>query len=134
MIVFGLICSLLIVLALAFILPPLRYPDRIAPARTAIEANMAVYQGQLAEMESDLRHQIMTTERFVRDREELEERLIVDLRNESRASRKEGPALDSDMLIYGLAVGVPLTAVLLYLALGTSPSLHQTGFWLGKVV
>jgi len=127
MIVFGLICSLLIVLALAFILPPLRHPDRIAAASTAIEANVAVYRGQLAEIESDLRHRIITKEQFARDREELEERLIVDLHNESRASGKEGPALGPDVLIYGLAVGVPLTAVLLYLALGTPPSL-------GKVV
>ena len=119
MILFGLICSLLIVLALAFILPPLRHPDRIAPARTAIEANVVVYRGQLAEIESDRRHRLITKEQFVQDREELEERLIVDLPKESRASRKAGPALGSDLLIYGLAVGVPLTAVLLYLALGT---------------
>jgi cytochrome c-type biogenesis protein CcmH len=117
-IVFGVICLLLIALALASILPPLRHPDRIVPARTAAEANVAVYRGQLAEMESDLRHRIITNEQFVRDREELEERLIVDLPKESRATRKQGPALGSDILIYGLAVLVPLSALLLYLALG----------------
>jgi len=125
-IVFGVICSLLIVLALASILPPLRHPDRVAAASTTTEANVAVYQGQLAEMESDLRHRIITNEQFVRDREELETRLIVDLPKESRASRKERPTLGSDILIYGLAVGVPLTAILLYLALGTPPSLLQS--------
>lgn len=126
MIVFGVICSLLIVLALASILPPLRHPDRIAATSTRTEANVAVYRGQLAEIESDLRHRIITTEQFVLDREELEKRLIVDVPKESHASRKERPALGSDMLIYGLAVGVPLTAILLYLALGTTPSLLQS--------
>lgn len=125
MIVFPVICALLIALALASILPPLRHPDRIATTSTTTEANVAVYRGELAEMESDLRHRIMTNEQFVLDREELEKRLIVDLPKESRASRKEGPAPGSDILIYGLAVGVPLTAILLYLALGTPLSLLQ---------
>jgi cytochrome c-type biogenesis protein CcmH len=90
-IVFPVICALLIVLALAFILPPLRHPDRIAAASTTTEANVAVYRRQLAEMESDLRHRIITNEQFLRDREELEQRLIVDLPKDSRASRKERP-------------------------------------------
>ena len=126
MIVFSVICALLIVLALASILPPLRHPDRIAAASTTTEANVAVYRGQLAEMESDRRHRIITNEEFVLDREELEKRLIVDLHKASHASRKERLALGSDMLIYGLAVGVPVTAILLYLALGTSLSLLQS--------
>jgi cytochrome c-type biogenesis protein CcmH len=125
-IVFSLICALMIVLALAFILPPLRHPDRIATTSTTTEANVAVYRGELAEMESDVRHRIMTNEEFVLDREELEQRLIVDLPKESRASRKERPALGSNVLIYWLAVGVPLTAILLYLALGTPPSVLQS--------
>jgi cytochrome c-type biogenesis protein CcmH len=125
-IVFSVICALLIVLALASILPPLRRPDRIAIGSTTIEANVAVYRGELAEMESDLHHRIMTNEQFVLDREELEKRLIVDLPKESRASRQERPALGSEMLIYGLAVGVPLTAILLYLAIGAPLSLLQS--------
>jgi cytochrome c-type biogenesis protein CcmH len=124
-IAFGVICSLLIVLALAFILPPLRHPHRIAATSTT-EANVAVYRGQLAELESDLRDRIITNEQFDGDREELETRMIVDLPEESRASRKARRAHGSDMLIYALAVGVPLTAVLLYLALGTPPSLLRS--------
>jgi len=123
--VFGVICSLLILLALAFLLPPLRHPDRIAAAGTTADANVAVYRGHLAEMESDLRHRTITNEQFVRDRGELEERLIMDLRKQSRASKKERPA-GTDILIYGLAVGLPLTALLLYLALGTPPGFTPT--------
>ena len=126
MIVFSVICALLIVLALASVLPPLRHPDRISTTRTMTETNVAVYRGELAEMESNLCDRIMTNEQFILDREELEKRLIVDLPKESRASRKERPALGSDMLIYGLAVGVPLTAILLYLVLGTPLSLLQS--------
>lgn len=121
MILFSVICGLLIVLALAFILPPLRHPDRIAAASTTTEANVAIYRRQLSEMESDLRDGTITNEQFVRDREELEQRLIVDLPKDSRASRKEQSAFSSAMLVYVLAVGLPVTAILLYLALGTPP-------------
>ncbi len=123
MIVFSVLCALLIVLALASVLRPLRHPNRIATTRTMTEANVSVYRGELAEMESDLCDRIMTNKQFVRDREELEKRLIVDLVRPSRASRKEKSALGSGILICGLAVGVPLAAILLYLALGTPLSL-----------
>ena len=122
MILFSVICALLTLLALAFVLPPLRHPDRVPAASTIAEANLAVFRRQLAEMESDLRDRTITNEQFLSDREELEQRVIVELPKESRAIRQERPAFGSKMLIYGLAVGLPLTAVLLYLTLGT-PSL-----------
>ena len=59
---------------------------------------------------------------FVRDRGELERRLIGDLSRASPARAKEGPVGSSGMLIAGLTLGLPVTAVLLYLALGTPPS------------
>ena len=122
MIGFSIICALLILLALAFLLPPLRHPERFTATSTIAEANMAVFRRQLSEMESDLRHRIIANEQFLSDREELERRVIAELPKESRAIRKERPASRSEILIYGLAVGLPLTAVLLYLTLGT-PSL-----------
>ena len=119
MIVFSVICALLILLALAFILPPLRHPGRLTPASTIAEAHVAVFRCQLAELESDLRDQIIANEQFLSEREELEQRVIAELPKESRAIREERPAFRSKMLMYGLVVGLPLTAVLLYLALGT---------------
>ena len=126
MILFTVLCALLIVSALACILAPLRHPDRIATTSTTTDANVAVYRSELAEMESDVRHRVMTNEQFVLDRDELEKRLCVDLPKEPRASGKDGRAFSSGMLIYVLAVGVPLTAILLYLALGTPLSLLQS--------
>lgn len=64
-------CGLLIVLALAFILAPLRHPDRIATTSTTADANVAVYLSELAEMESEVRDRVMTNEQFVLDRDEL---------------------------------------------------------------
>ena len=119
--VFAVICALLIVLALSFILPPLRDPDRIASASTATEANVAVFRRQLAEMESALRQQIITNDEFLQDRDELERRLIVELPNELQARRKQRPAAGQGLLAPALAVGVPLSAILLYLLLGAPP-------------
>jgi cytochrome c-type biogenesis protein CcmH len=128
-IVFATICALLMILALALVLPPLRHPDRIVAAGSATEANVAVYRRQLAEMQSDLRNRIITKEQLLRDREELEERLIADLPMASRAGRSgRPPNLDSGMIVYGLAVGLPAAAILLYLALGTPSALRYSGF------
>lgn len=120
---FAVICILLIVVALAFVLPPLRHPERIDAASSTAEANVAVYRCQLAEMESDHRHQIITNEQFLRDREELERRLIADLPDDSRAKRTARPESGSTLLVYALAIGLPVTAFLLYLVLGSPPSL-----------
>jgi cytochrome c-type biogenesis protein CcmH len=123
-IVFLATCALLVVLALAFILPPLRHPDRAAPAssESEAEANLAVYRRQLSELESELRDRMVTTEQFLQGREELEARLIDDLPKESRQAR-DGSGPGSSTLMYLLACGLPVVAVLLYLALGAPASL-----------
>jgi cytochrome c-type biogenesis protein CcmI len=122
--VFAVICALLIVLALAFILPPLRHPDRITSASTATEANVAVYRRQLAEVEAALRQQIITNDEFLQDREDLEQRLIGDLPNEIHARRNQKLVTGPGMLALALTVGAPLSAILLYLLLGAPPPLR----------
>jgi cytochrome c-type biogenesis protein CcmH len=122
-IVFSVICALLILVGLGFILPPLRHPNRLAAANTMAEANAAVYRRQLSEMESDLRDGLITSGQFQRDREELEERAVMDLPKESRAIRNEKRTVRSDVLVFCLAVGLPLAAILLYLGLGTPRSI-----------
>ncbi len=119
---FAVICALLILIALAFILAPLRHPDRTTVASTATEANVAVYRRLLAEMESALRQQIITNDEFLQDREELERRLIVDLPHEVHVRRNQRQLAGSGMLTAALAIGVPLSAIFLYLLLGTPPS------------
>jgi cytochrome c-type biogenesis protein CcmI len=121
--VFAVICALLIALALAFILPPLRHPDRKTSATTATEANVAVYRRLLAEMEAALRQQTITNDEFLQDREDLERRLMGDLANEVHVRRNQRPVTGSRMLASALAVGVPLSAILLYLMLGAPRSL-----------
>ena len=119
MIVFSLICALLILVGLGFILPPLRHPNRLTAVKTMAEANAAVYRRHITELESDLRHGLITSAQFERDREELEGRAAVDLPKESRAIRNEKRTVGSGVLVLCLATGLPLAAMILYFALGT---------------
>jgi cytochrome c-type biogenesis protein CcmH len=124
-IIFWVICALLVLVGLGFILPPLRHPDRLAAVNTMAEANVAVYRRQISEMESDLLHGLITSAQFQRDREELEERAVVDLPKESRVIRNAKRTVGSDMLVFCLATGLPLAAILLYLAVGTPGSILE---------
>jgi cytochrome c-type biogenesis protein CcmH len=123
MIVFLVICALLILVGLGFILPPLRHPNRLTAVKTMAEANAAVYRRQATELESDLRHGLITRAQFERDREELEGRAVADLPDESRAISDEKRTVESGMMVLCLAIGLPLAAMILYLALGTPPVL-----------
>jgi cytochrome c-type biogenesis protein CcmH len=125
MIVFSVVCALLILVGLGFILPPLRHPNRLAAVRTMAEANAGVYRRQIAELESELRHGLITSAQFERDREELEGRAVVDLPKEPRNVRSEKRTIGSGTLVLCLATGVPLAALVLYLALGTPGSILE---------
>jgi len=125
MIVFSVICALLILMGLGFILPPLRHPNRLRTVKTVAEANAAVYRRQVTELESDLRHGLITRAQFERDREELEARAVVDLPKESRAMRNEKRTAGSGTLVFCLATGLPMAAMILYLALGTPGSILE---------
>jgi len=60
---------------------------RIEAAYTPTEANLVIYRQQLAEMETDRRAGALTEDQFLGDRDELDERLIVDVPTPSRAVR-----------------------------------------------
>ncbi len=122
-IIFWIVCALLILVGLGFILPPLRHPDRLAAVKTMAEANAAVYRRQFAELESDLRHGLITRVQFERDREELEVRAVVDLPKKPRDFRNEKRTVGSGMVVLCLAIGVPVTAIIVYLVLGTPRSI-----------
>ena len=83
-----------------------------------------MYRRQLAELETDLRQQIITNEQFLQDREELERRLIADLPDDVRAVSKQKATAGPIRLAPVLAVAVPLLAIALYLLLA-APSVLQ---------
>jgi cytochrome c-type biogenesis protein CcmH len=121
MILFWVICALLVVIALAFILPPILEGTAKQNEETGAAANIEVYRDQISELEADMRNGIVAPEQFEQERDELERRLLEDV----SASKTESPRVQKQTaqasrgLVYALALGLPLAAVLLYLQIGT---------------
>src|ERR1700730_6830315 len=117
MIVFWLVCAVMILIALAFVLPPLLQRDEKDNAGEVKEANVAVYRDQLRELESDLHNEIVSQDQYDQDREEIERHLLQDLSQSPTGARQSKPAMTGRTLAYVLGLALPLIAVVFYLPL-----------------
>jgi cytochrome c-type biogenesis protein CcmH len=128
MITFWLVCGLFIVIALAFVLPPLLQRDpveKVDPAEVR-EANITVYRDQLSELETDLANGLVSEEQYQQDREEIERRLLEDVSSINKAGEKTTkPQADARNLAYAMAIAIPVLAVGLYLKIG-NPNARPT--------
>jgi len=120
MILFWLVCSVFVVIALAFLLPPLleRSGDvRAGSDRERREANIAIYRDQLSELENDLQNGIVSQQQFEQDRDEIERRLLEDVQL-VESTGKPAAVAKKRGVVYLLALGLPVVAVLFYLKVG----------------
>ena len=115
---FWVIAALLAAGALAFVLPPL-LGHRRAGGVTADETNVALYRDQLKELDADLAAGTLNTVRHEEARNEIERRLLEDVRT---AAVPAAPVSGRKTAI-AIGVAVPLAAILLYLAVGTPQGL-----------
>jgi cytochrome c-type biogenesis protein CcmH len=119
-ILFWVICTVLVVIALAFILPPLLQRSATTQAASDKErraANIDIYRDQLTELETDLHNGIVSKDQYQQDRDEIERRLLEDV----KLSESETTAtvdFRKRNVVYALAIGLPLVAVLFYLKVG----------------
>ena len=120
MILFWVICAGLLIIALAFVLPPLfqSSPEtqKGVTEQDRAEANIAVYRDQLLELKADLNNGIVSQEQFDQDSEEIEKRLLEDTtktENEVVSITEKGRGT-----AYALAVAIPLIAVVFYINIG----------------
>ena len=118
MILFWLICALFIVIALAFVLPPLFQTEETTEAAGQREANIAVYRDQISELDADVRNGLISKEQYQQEHDELERRLLEDVLKGGSALKKQGQRRITRSLIYGIGFAVPLAAVLIYLQVG----------------
>lgn len=133
MIIFWIICALMLAIALAFILPPLleatktgrEIPDEEVD-RSSREANVAIYRDQLAEMEADLRNGIVAPEQYEQDRDEVERRLLEDVKPANARSVTPKPQIGSRGLVYAIVLGLPLLSVVLYLRIGNTSAVSAS--------
>lgn len=120
MILFWVICALLIVIALAFVLPPAL--QRSKESKVTIDeerkqANIAVYRDQLSELEADLHNGIVGEEQYAQDRDEIERRLLEDTAS-TKSQKAAAVPLNARNTAYLLGIGLPLGAIVVYLSIG----------------
>jgi cytochrome c-type biogenesis protein CcmH len=120
-ILFWVICALLIVIALAFVLPPvLQRSDNaeIVSDEERKQANIAVYRDQLSELEADLRNGIIAEDQYAQDRDEIERRLLEDTTTTRSKKGTTTAPIDARSTAYLLGFGLPLVAIIFYLKVG----------------
>lgn len=119
MILFWVICALMVVVALAFVLPPaLQRSEDVATDDERKQANIAVYRDQLSELEADLRNGLVAEDQYGQDREEIERRLLEDTAI-TRSKKSAGAVpINARNTAYLLGLGLPIIAIVFYLRVG----------------
>jgi len=121
---FGGIAVLFVLVALAFVLPPLlrRKPATGHVDRAAV--NVAIYHDQLAELKADLASGELDADQYEDARREIEKRLSEDV--PAAPAAHEAASSGSRWVGYALVATLPLAALALYLALGNPAALDAT--------
>jgi len=128
-ILFWVICAFLIVIALAFVLPPAMQPSQETKTKAddeRREANIAVYRDQLSELEADLRNGIIAEDQYAQDRDEIERRLLEDTAGVSKKKPAATP-VNGRNTAYLLGLGIPFIAVIFYLKVGEPKLIEDPG-------
>jgi len=86
MLIFWIICALLVLLALWFVLPAFVHPDEQKKSDEPRAANLLVYQNQYQELEADLKNGLIAQEQYQQEKDELERRVLDDVKTESTDS------------------------------------------------
>ncbi|MBA0916933.1 MAG: c-type cytochrome biogenesis protein CcmI [Nitrosospira sp.] len=122
---FWVVAGILTIGALLFIVPTLisKGTSRTGVIRKA--ANVSIYRDQLAELESDLRSDVLSKEQYDQSKRELQQRMIQDVpEGESLATMVITSSNRSNIAtITVLMLAIPLMAVSLYLWIGNTKGL-----------
>lgn len=120
---FWVVAGIFMVGALLFVIPTLwsrRESDEGGVEREA--TNLRIYRDQLAELESDLRSDILTREQYEQSKRELQQRMLEDIpAGEVATAPFDGNRNIATITVTALVV--PLLAVSLYLVLGNTKAL-----------
>ena len=125
MLIFWIIIALLILLALWFVLPPLFQADETRSEDDLREANVSIYQQQYHELEDDLRNGLIAEEQYQREKDELERRLLDDVKTPNDKS-PAGPLKPNRKTAYVVAATIPIAAIGFYFAVGNLNALSSS--------
>jgi len=127
MLTFWIIAALFILFALWFVLPPLLEKSADSSGDDLRAANVLIYKDQFKEMEADLKNGLVSEEQYQQDKDELERRLLDDVKAPS--SDLSSSATATRKFAYGVGLAIPVGVIAFYFAVGNpkaiSPSLPQ---------
>ena len=125
MLTFWIICALFVLLALWFVLPAFLEQSDKKKSDEPRAANLLVYQDQYQELEADLKNGLIAQEQYQQEKDELERRLLDDVKTAGTDSSSAlSPA--ARKLLYGVAAFIPTAAVTLYFAVGNPKALSPS--------
>ena len=122
MLIFWIIIGLLILLALWFVLPPLFQSDETKKEDDLRAVNISIYQNQFQELEDDRRNGLIAEEQYQREKEELERRLLDDVKITNKKSSAR-PLQPNRRIAYAVAAAIPIAAVSFYFVVGNLKAL-----------
>ncbi len=124
-VVFWILSFLLLVVALAFLLPPLlRKPTDIIDDRR--EQNISITQSQLAELEEEFKQGGLEEETYLQAKDELEEALYDDLDEAEDGNFHADAQKHSKLPVLLVALFVPILATGMYLKIGEPRALTES--------
>ncbi|MCC2682563.1 MAG: hypothetical protein K0S36_2127 [Nitrosospira multiformis] len=120
---FWIVAGIFIVGALLFVLPTLwSKKDRDAGVERDA-TNIDVYRDQLAELDSDLRSDILTREQYEQSKRELQQRMLQDIPEDGSTTTTVMGGRHNVATMTVTALALPVLAVSLYLAIGNTKAL-----------
>ena len=122
MLTFWIIATLMILLALWFILPALLQKLNDAEEVERREANVFVYRDQNRELEADLKNDLIGEEQYQAEKAELERRLLEDV---TATEASAATTKSSNTFAYSIALFIPIGAIVLYLIVGNPKALNS---------
>ena len=125
MLIFWIIIGLLILLALWFVLPPLFQSDETKKEDDLRAVNISIYQDQFQELEDDRRNGLIAEEQYQREKEELERRLLDDVKTTNNKSSAR-PLQPNRRIAYAVAAAIPIAAVSFYFVVGNLKALSPS--------
>ena len=124
MLTFWIIAALFILFALWFVLPPLLEKSAADNTDDLRAANVLIYQDQFKEMEADLKNGLVSEDQYQQDKEELERRLLEDIKAPGIESSKSSAGTRN--FAYGVGMAIPVGVIALYFLIGNPNALSPS--------
>lgn len=121
MTIFWILCALLILVALLFIMVPLWRNRSGGNAVQRNAANLEILRDQIAEMDADMRNGLLTPELYEQGKQELQARLLDEVKDDQQESAKRSP---HKILAVILAIVLPAVSVAFYWKVGNPELLN----------